>query len=283
MNREKSPISQFSWVAVAASVLLLSGISPVAAQTTTAPAKSMPDVKLPSVEKLLAKMVNAFGGEKAIRKHKHQKVTGNFEMQMQGQGFIADMVSYSAAPNLTSSRFESEMTGVFLQGYNGKVAWQEDPMGGPQILDEGMGERMALQADYYAILNYKENFKSIETVGKTDFAERPCYELKLVTKSDNEQKLYVDAKTYLIAGSWLVMATPRGELEVTTYYEDYKEYEGQQIATVTRADIGGFGEQIISITDISFEPFDHSVFELPDSIKALMEDDEEPATSQPSD
>ena len=156
-------------------------------------------------------------------------------------------------------------------------------MAGAQILDEGRGEQMALQADFYAILNYKENYKSIETVGKTDFAERPCYELKLVTKSGNEQKLYIDAKTYLIAGSWLVMATPQGELEVTTYYEDYKEYEGQQIATVTRTDIGGLGEQIFSITDISFEPFDHSVFDLPDSIKALLEEDKESATSQPSD
>lgn len=245
--------------------------------SSTALAQATQEDKLPAADALLQKMVKAMGGEQAFRKHKHQTVTGDFEIP--AQGITAEMVAHSAAPNLTTARFESDMEGVFLRGYDGTIAWRDDPQGGPRILEGKQLEQTVLQADFYSILNYRKNYKSIETVAKIEFAERPCYELKLTTKDGDEQKIYIDVETMFLAGSWIMLATEQGDFEVTTTYEEYKEYGGQQIATVTRAEIGSFGEQIVNISEVSFDAFDHSVFDLPDSIKALLE--EESATSQP--
>lgn len=291
MNREKSPISQFSCVAVAASVLLLSGISPVAAQTATAPDNlipkvklpsiEIPDVKLPSIDKLLEKMVSALGGEKAINKHTSQSVTGTFEIP--SQGLVAEFSSRTAKGNLATTYVSLEGFGEFRQGSTGTITWSDDPQSGPQILEGAQHEQRMIQAVFYPLLDIRKTFKDIEIVGVTKHAEQNCFELNLTTQSDAERTMYVNMTTYLVAGVKFIASTPQGELEFISETTDYKEFDGVMIATNNLTDIGGFMQQILTIEEVSFEPLEKGTFDLPDSIKALMEDDKESATSQPSD
>lgn len=278
MNRAKSSISQFSCVAVAVSVLLLSGTSPVAAQTATAPAEKKQDVKLPSVENLLEKMVYAIGGEKAIRKHTAQSVTGSFEIP--SQGIVAEFSSRTAKGNLSTTHFSIEGFGDFRRGSNGTIIWSDDPQSGPQILEGAQKEQRLIQSIFYPLLDIKKTYKDIKVTGTTEHAGQTCYELNLTTQSDNERTMYVNTTSYLVAGVMFIASTPQGEFELITETTDYKEFDGVMIATNNLTEISG-QQQILSIEDVSFEPHEKGTFDLPDSIKALMED--EPAATQPSD
>lgn len=291
MNREKSPISQFSCVAVAVTVLLLSGISPVAAQTATAPAElipkvklptvEIPDVKLPSVEMLLEKMVNAVGGEKAIRMHTSQSVTVVFEVP--AQGIIGDFTSRSAKGNLSTTQVSMPGFGDFLQGSNGAVIWSDNPQEGAQILEGAKKEQRLIQSIFYPLLDIKKTYKDIKVAGVTKHAGQKCYELNLTTQSGGERRMYVNMTSFLIAGEKFTASMPMGDVEFISEFSDYKEFDGVMIATNNLTDIGGFMQQILTIEEVSFEPLEKGTFDLPDSIKKLLADDDEPATSQPSD
>lgn len=281
MIRAKSPISRFSCVAIAVSVLLLSGPSPVAAQTATAPSESKPDVKLPSVENLLEKMVYAIGGEKAIRKHTSQSVTGTFEIP--SGGIVAEFFIHKAKGNLSTTQISIPGLGDFRQGSNGAVIWSDNPQEGAQILEGAKKEQRLIQSIFYPLLDIKKTYKDIKVTGTTEHAGQTCYELNLTTQSDNERTMYVNTTSYLVAGVKFTASTPQGELEFISEITDYKEFDGVMIATNNLTDMGGFQQQLLTIEEVSFEPLEKGTFDLPDSIKALIAEDKEPATSQPSD
>lgn len=283
MNREKSSISQFSCVAIAVSVLLLSGAGPVAAQTATAPSESKQYGKLPTVEKLLEKMVMAIGGEKAIRKHTSQFVTGAFEILGPSPGIVGEFSSRAARGNLRATKISMPGFGDIQSGTDGTVVWSDDPQQGPQILEGAQKEQRLIQSVFYPLLDIKKTYKDIKVAGVTKHAGQKCYELNLTTQSSDERTMYVNIASYLIAGVKFSASTPNGELEFITEITDYKEFDGVMIATNNLTDMGGFMQQLLTIEAVSFEPHAEGTFDLPDSIKALMEDDDEPATSQPSD
>jgi hypothetical protein len=239
--------------------------------STAACGQATQEEKLPSADALLQKIVKATGGEQALRRHTHQKLTGTFELP--AQGLSAEMVIHGAAPNLRNVHIEVPGFGQFLNGYNGSVAWRDDPQSGAQILEGAQHNQTAQQADYYNTLNYHKNFQGRDVMARTEFGDKDCYEIKLTDKDGVEQQLFIDAETNLIAGTVRMIETPQGEVEVTTTIEEYKEFDGEMIGVVTRADFGGFQEQVITVTEVSFEEFDHEAFALPDSIKALLSDE----------
>lgn len=280
MTRGKNSILRHVCMASAVTIFALSGMNPVVAQTS-APASSKSDEKLPSVDKLIEKMVKAVGGEKALRKHSSKTLLGTFEMP--GAGLSGDFSSRSAKGNLNVTHVSLPGIGELYQGTTKKMAWSDNPpqAGGVQILEGTRKEQQLIQAIFYPLLEMKKTYKTIEIVGTTEHAGQNCYELTLTTQSDAERTMYVDTESYLIAGTRRTAETPSGDVEFISEITDYKEFDGVMVATNIMTDRGGFQQQIISIDEVSFDAHEKGTFDLPDSIKELME--EKPATSQPSD
>lgn len=278
MIRGKKQLSRFVCLAIASSVLLGFGDSPVVAQATTAPERMAE--KLPTVEKLLKKMVAAAGGEKALRKHTFRSLTGS--MEIPSQGILGEFHSSRAKGNRSITEVSIPNFGEFLQGSNGTIVWSNDPQRGAQILEGSQRDVQAIQAVFYPLLDFKKTYQEIEIAGTTEHAGQTCYELILATKTDHQRTMYVNTTSYLVAGVKYIGTTPNGELQFISENTDYKEFDGVMIATHNMTDIGGFMIQILSIDDVSFEPLEKDTFDLPDDVKALLAD-EKPATSQPSD
>jgi len=228
------------------------------------------DEKLPSAEALLAKMVKAMGGEASLRKLSHQKLSGTFEMPM--MQVKAPMTVHAAAPNLRHVSVDGGEMGMFLNGFDGKVAWREDPQSGANVLDGVMRDQAILEADFFGPLNYQKNYKAIDMVGLADFNNAKCYQLTLTPREGDPETLYINVETNLIAGGEQVVITPQGEVEVRQIVEEYRDVDGIKVATKTRIIIDGYMEQIVNFTEVSHEKFDHKIFELPESIKALVKE-----------
>ena len=224
-------------------------------------------------------MVEAVGGEKAIRHHRFRTIRGAFELPT--FGLSGNMVTHMAAPDRRRVTIEIDTVGSVMGGYDDGVAWRITPpgQGGPEVLDGEAAARSRRQADFYSILNYRRNYSSIEVVGTTEFNEQHCVELRLSADGGMESTLFVNAETRLIAGSVQAVESTIGRVDLTSTFSDYKSFDGVMIATRTKLDFGGQQRQVLTVEDVSFEPIDDSIFALPDLIKALLEE----ATSKPGD
>jgi len=244
-----------------------------------APAQTTRQAEPPSIDALLEKMVEAAGGEKAIRHHTFRTLRGAFELPT--FGLSGAMVTHMAAPDRRRVTIEIYTVGSVMGGYGDGVAWRITPpqQGGPELLDGAPAARSRRQADFYSILNYRMNYSSIEVVGTVEFNDQHCYEMKLRAEDGIESTLYVSAETGLIAGTLQEVESTIGTVDLTSTFGDYKSFDGVMIATRTELDFGGQQQQVLTIEKVSFEPIDDAAFALPDPIKALLEE----ATSQPGD
>ena len=79
---------------------------------------------------------------------------------------------------------------------------------------------------------------------------------------------YSEASSYLI-GNISTQSSPMGEMEVSVKMGDYKEFGGVMFPTTQVMNQMGM-EIKTTVEEVTFDEIDPSVFEPPDSIKALM-------------
>lgn len=238
----------------------------------TVRSQSSPQEPLPDPAVLLERMVEAMGGEATIRRHAHRTLTGTFELTGQISG--ATIVIRQSAPNLRVVSIELPGQGKILSGSDGETAWRIGPDTEPRVLEDKQRDRALRDADCFPVLHYQRDHRDIETVGMREFAERPCYELRMIDAGGDALSLFIDIETFRIAGEIGSYPGTRGDMAMRTIFEAYERFDGEWIATKTRRNIGAFQEQIVTIEDVSFEPLDRSVFDVPEPILPLLEGDD---------
>jgi len=245
----------------AASRLLVLALAALAAAPAAASAQ------LPDAERILARYIDALGGEAALRKHsfRYHKST----LSMPAQGITMSMEAFAAPPDLYVSRMEMPGMGTVRSGYDGKVAWTIHPATGPMLLEGTALEQQRQQVNFYDPLDRDRYIKAMETLERTDFQGRSCYKVKVVTNWGEEYHEYYDTETGLLAGLVRKQETPMGAIESTVIIDEYREVGGVKLATKLRTLAMGM-EQIVTVDSTSFEKFDTSVFDPPPEIKALV-------------
>jgi hypothetical protein len=122
----------------------------------------------PTVEQVLAKYVQAIGGEAAHRKLNTRLMKG---AQITSDGTSIPLETYQAAPNKVVSILTTPKQGLIMSGYNGTVGWSKGPRGQREM----SGAQLALMkraADFYADINPKENFPNLTVVGREKIGDR---------------------------------------------------------------------------------------------------------------
>lgn len=216
---------------------------------------------------IYTRYIDALGGEKALRAHSSSVSKG--KMEIAAMGISGDLTIWSSAPNLFLMVADLGM-GVMTTGYNGEVGYSDNPMTGPTILEGSQLSQALQQADFYGPLNWEKTFPTAETVELADFKGTSAYKLRLVDTSGSEQFQYFAEDTGLLVGFEQNQSSPMGDVFVTASVSDYKEFGGVNTATVTSLDMMGTEIKQV-IESVSYEEVDPSKFELPDSIKALVE------------
>ncbi len=220
-----------------------------------------------AVSTLLERMVDAIGGEEALRGNSARTLKGTLAI---GGMFEGALTIHTAAPHYFRSTVSIEGFGTFSEGFDGKVGWGDGPQRGPRILEGRELAKMKVQADFYDLLNLEDQFASVKLSGLRQFAGKECYELELTDQSDNVRFMYVDPTTYLSAGGISTEDSTVGQVKVTSINEEYSEFQGVKVATRVKQDIGGMQEQTLSITDVSYGPLKKGTFDLPKSIRELL-------------
>jgi outer membrane lipoprotein-sorting protein len=185
-----------------------------------------------TLDEILKKHVEALGGEEALKAIKSSEA--EFEVTLPG-GISGTQKSYFKYPN----KLRSEMDLKIMQSssvYNGEKGWIQDPSGqvrelaGPEL--EGVATEVYF--NLYGYLFPERAKGEVEYLGREQSEGVNYHVLKVTPEGADPIKLYINPQTYLIDKS----VGESDIVEVTTHYQDYKDFQGVRMATSFRSSTG---------------------------------------------
>ncbi len=216
---------------------------------------------LPTVDELLARYVEATGGEKALRAVTTRVLKGTLDISGVSRG--GSFEHYQQAPNKGILVWQAHPFGTVKAGYNGRTAWAQTTAGVKSIKDPGEFAAIQRDADIYAPLRIKTNYAKISLVGMSQIGYRDVYVLDLQPAKGAVERLYLDAKTYLPVRVNTVAKLGATSEPVEIYLDDWKAVDGIQFPFSFSH---RFGKMTLSftVTEIRHNvPLDPSLFEPP--------------------
>ncbi len=221
---------------------------------------------LPTVQQVMDHYVSALGGRDAIFKHKSMTVRGMFEISDKGPAL--DRIAYYKGGKMLY-QVTLPNGGRYQEGFNGTVAWQISPSSGPAISEGDEVKSKERDADMYYPARIMDYFSSMEVVDVTDFEGHTCYHLKGTNKWGKVNEQFYDTTTGLLAGYRFNSSWRGGSGEEREVFSDYKDFGGWLMPT-RAAHKSSDPTQTETITSVTFDDVDDSVFALPEPIRALL-------------
>lgn len=226
------------------------------------------DSSLISVDELLTKVIAAYGGEENLRKHKSSVMY--IDVDLENQGVQARGTISSRAPNFTASDLTFTALGKRLgsiQTYfdgNGGGEWlsfaPEEVYTGKRLEDVKAG------ADFYDVLNWKGNYKTLTVKRISKAGDEDAYVLEKRSDKGTPVIDYISTKTFLLLrrDSVIVSETAGIELPQTQSFSDYRNVDGVMIPFKSVSNNIAQGEIVLRIMDVKWDvDIADSVFKKP--------------------
>ncbi|MDH3492302.1 MAG: beta-lactamase family protein, partial [Acidobacteriota bacterium] len=185
-----------------------------------------------TASELVAKVVEALGGEKNLRKITSRKA--EFRINAVNQGVMGYGKSYSKAPG----RSYAETT---LTALGKKIGWTRDYYDGttggsnysfsdPEVVTGKRLRDVAFGYDFYPFLNLEDKVDSMEAA-KTKNEGQTVYTLTLHPKEASRVVYYISADTFLPVKrlSVVVSSSSSVQIPVSESYSDYRRKDGTMI------------------------------------------------------
>lgn len=213
----------------------------------------------PDPQEILNRYANAVGGEKAIRAIKSREISGEFKMP--AMNLAAKMSVKAKAPNLYLSKVEIEGAGTFIDGFDGKTAWNVNPMAG------GLREKSAIemprakrQADFYRDAELFKQYASWKVLEPATINGKPAKVLEGKGDDGATDKLHFDDESGLLVRIISSFTDAEGPKTMTTNIGDYRAVDGVKVAHKIEGSDGAGLEFVIEYTSVK------TGVEIPDSV-----------------
>lgn len=238
----------------------------VAALALAAHAGTARAQQLPPAKQIVDKYVEAIGGRGMLGRFNARHTVA--EMSMPSMGMTMTMDVYQARPNKVFTRMSSAM-GTFTGGYDGSVAWSNNPMQGPRILTGSELNQTLSRSEFDANLDMAASFPTMETVGQRTVNGQECWEVRMVHKTGVEMRNCFDKTTGLLVATTSKQQSEMGEIETEATYSDYQVFDGIKMPTKTTMSMAG-QQMVTTVKSVSHEAIPDSIFALPAEVKALQ-------------
>lgn len=216
--------------------------------TATQEAPKADSKEMKAAEEILAKSVDAMGGTATFEKLKTQYQKGTLEIK--GMGIKGTMESYAKAPNMSLGVFTFQGMGESVRGFDGKIGWANDPMGGLRELEGPELELIKQESVFNQQIKWKEIYKEYKSTGAvTKVEDKEVYEVELTPKEGKARTMYFDAKTYLPWMMKMTVETPYGTTPAKSYMTDYRDVDGMKIPFSLRQ-VAGPQEFVATLTEV---------------------------------
>ncbi|MCS6951814.1 MAG: hypothetical protein RMK57_01935 [Bryobacterales bacterium] len=214
-----------------------------------------------TAEQIIEKSLEASGGREVHQRLTSMRMVGTFELPAVGATGKVELLA--KAPDKRLSQVEVEGFGTLRQGFDGQVAWADNPMQGYVELS---GEALAVarrEAVFLGDLKWRELYPKVELKGKRKLGDREAYLIELTPREGKPVQRYYDAETFLLLRTDMEQPTAQGMTMVQTEFADYKEFEGRKVPFTIKQHIPE-GELILRVTQIQHNvEIDDSVFRAP--------------------
>lgn len=183
-----------------------------------------------TADEVISKYSAALGGLDAFNKVTSAKMTGTVTQQTMDMPITTQIINNKAA------RTDIEVMGYqIINVYNNGTGWKQNHFAGIETPTEITGTELFDAKAQASLVNHLMDYKSrghkVELLGQEDVEGVKCYKISLVNKDDNKTTTY-----YINTGDYLLIksVTPREmqgqEVEVETFYSDFKEVNGLKFA-----------------------------------------------------
>jgi CubicO group peptidase (beta-lactamase class C family) len=217
-----------------------------------------PAAKPISADELLAKMIDAYGGEANIRKHKSSITT--VELDLESQGMKGEGKLFARVPNLNAS----EMTFTALDKKVAQIITFFDGNGGGEVMTFGppetySGKRLddiRTGSDVYDVVNWKNNYKTITVKPIIDkVGDEDVYVVQRRPEKGTAITDYVSTKSFLVLkrDSVIVSETAGIEIPQTQTFSDYRSVDGVMVAFKTTSSNIANGDITMRVLDVKFD------------------------------
>jgi len=189
------------------------------------PDEKPPAPQLPGVDQIIAKYIEALGGEQAIQKVTSRVVTATQDIPTGPGGVIptpARMERYQKAPNLLLNVYRTDKYSI-SNGFDGTASWAQDARGRvnqPVKLEQIRARR---NADFQEPLHLKQEYSEMKVDSIEKVNGRDTYVVIGYPQEKIPERLYFDTQTGLLLRKITVVPTAAGDSPYRVDYDDYRD------------------------------------------------------------
>lgn len=218
--------------------------------------------RLPNANRIFAKYVQALGGRRAYSKLTSRVGRGTFAIT--AAGINAPVEIYQKAPNKFITLINLPGFGAVTQGYDGKIAFDQQPTSGLRELSGKELAKRRRQADFYNDLNLKQQYPKAIVVGVETVGTAEAYRVDATTPEGDIEKLYFDKASGLLVRKDEASETPEGLIPTQSYFEDYRNVDGIKYPFLSRITSPAVGVITVTLTELKHNvPVDDAKFAKP--------------------
>jgi len=180
---------------------------------------------LPTVDQVLAKYVQALGGEQALRKVTSMVITGTRQNYAPAAAAVLPafpVEQYTKAPNL-SVTIAHPANGANSSGFDGTTAWTQNAQGRVTQLAGVAANRARRDADFYPALNMKQQYQQLMVTGIEKIGDRETYVVLAVPQGENSEWFYFDTQSGLLLRHQVISPSAVGSVPYAVDYENYRD------------------------------------------------------------
>ena len=210
-----------------------------------------------STDDLLAKMITAYGGEENLRKHK--TAITNVEVDMENQGVQAEGVIRAKAPNMQTTNIRltalGREIGTNTSYFNGTGGGQTPSFASEEIFSGKRLTDVKIESDFYGVLNWKKNFKTITVKRIAKVGDEEAYVVEKVPDNGHPITDYISTKSYLLLRRDSVIASETSNIELpqTETFSDYRKIDGVMIPFKQVSNNLVYGDIVTRVRDVKFD------------------------------
>ena len=208
-----------------------------------------------TVDEIIAKSIEARGGETKLRAVNSLRFTGKGEF---GPGMVIPITLLLKRPGMVRMEFTAQgMTGI--QAYDGKAGWDVMPFQGKKDAEPMAADdikEMEDQADFDGpLMDYKTKGNTVEFLGKEKVEGSDAYKLKVTRKNGNVETSFIDVDSGLEVKSITKTKMHGNEVEMESVYSDFRTIGGLIFPfSIENGAVGSPQKQKLTLDKVEINP-----------------------------
>ncbi len=226
-------------------------------------------VQAQNPDEIFAKYFQNTGGLDKWKAVKTMQMDGKYALV--AYGIELPIVSYSKAPNMARRELDFQGLKVSPFTYDGTTAWKLMPAeaggsGAPEKMSDEEAKDMILDADMDSpLIDYATKGHTAELMGKETIEGTECFKIKFTRKTGKVEYYFFEPENSVLIMLRTTVKDPlMGEVEMDTFFSDYKEVGGLMVPHSNDVKNKGTSVQKVTWEKIQINaPIDEKVFAMP--------------------